>query len=109
MVSSYGPGPRWKGARKLFGYGANISPPTYCELWLATSERSVEALAVRYVPSPWYWPRKVKIIGRPVDSRASLTPASTARVPLSDGLKRDMPAGAIASSLSASSIAGRFG
>src|SRR5215470_243094 len=109
MASSYGPGPRWNGARKLFGYGANTSPPTYCELWLVTSERSVEALAVRYVPSPWYWPRNVKIIGRPVDSRASLTPVSTASVPLGDGLNRDMPLGAIETSLSASAMAGRFG
>src|SRR5215467_10546 len=109
MVSSYGPGPRWKGARKLLGYGANMSPLVYCELWLVTSDRSVEALAVRYVPSPWYWPRKVRIIGRPVDSRASLTPVSTASVPLGDGLNRVMPSGAMDMSLAASSISGRFG
>ena len=40
----------------MLGYGANTKPATYCAFAVVTSERSVEALAVRYVVSPWYWP-----------------------------------------------------
>ena len=65
--------------------------------------------AVRYVLSPWYWPRKPRIIARPVASRASLTPPSTTSVPLMLGAYRVSGAGASSSSRSASSIMGTLG
>ena len=71
-----------------------------------TSERSVDPAAVRYVASPWYWPRKPRIIGRPVASRASLTAPSTTSVPVIPVAARVMLAGASSTRRSASSIGG---
>ena len=47
IVSSYGPGPEWNGARKRFGYGAKTNPGTYGALPEVTSARSVPRAAVR--------------------------------------------------------------
>ena len=71
-----------------------------------TSERSVDPAAVRYVASPWYWPRKPRIIGRPVASRASFTAPSTTSVPVIPVAARVMLAGASSTRRSASSIGG---
>ena len=62
--------------------------------------------AVSSVASPWYWPRKDRIIGRPVAARANLSPDSTASVPLTLGATRVKPGGAISTSRLASEITG---
>ena len=99
----------WNGALKAFGYGAKTSPETYWAEFEVTSARSVEPAAVRYVVSPWYWPRKPRIIGRPVASRASFTAPSTTSVPVIPVATRVMLGGASSTRRSASSIGGWSG
>ena len=107
-MSSNGPGPVRNGERNRFGYGTVTTPATYWVRMDVTLERSLETPAVRQVDSPWYWPRKVRMSGRPVASRMNLTAPSTARVPVTEYSTRLSRPGAIDASLSTSSSAGTF-
>ena len=101
-----GPGAAVEGRPERARVGREQNPVTYCALPDVFVDTSVELAAVTYVDSPWYWPRKLRIMGRPVASRASLMPPSTASVPVTVAAARVMRDGASSTSRSASAMTG---